>query len=294
VTLLVGWQKDPYDKRDLIRPIKPGALPSEVNLIDLMPEVRDQGRVGSCVGFGVAANLCAQAKIDAADPNDWFSPTWIYNGARFIEGDLLHDVGAYPRSALSWIRNKGSLLERFWPYNPNMLDTRTPPSSLEPEAAKYPVYSYARVTGGCTGIASALAEGKPVTLGTPWYDKWMFTTPDGRLAKITTRDAAAGGHATIAYGYTTIDGEIYFRCQNSWGKDWGDHGRFLMPASAFSAFTSHGGYDAYTIDVRWDASQPPPPTKPKLPDWLIFPIIGALAVGLYFLAKALGLIEILF
>lgn len=292
ISLLVGWKKDPYDKRDLIRPIRRAGLPEKVDLLSLMPQVRDQGQVGSCVGFGVGANLYAQALIDGLEPGEWFSPTWIYNGARFLEGTLMNDVGCYPRSALKWLGDKGALLEHLWPYNPNRLDTRTPPSDLNPEAARWPVLSYTRVVGGAAGIASALAEGKPVSVGTPWYDKWMFTGPDGKLAAITEQDHPAGGHETVIYGYDAL--EQVFLFQNSWGTDWAKAGRAKMPMQAFSIFTAHGGYDAYTIDVNWDGTQPPPPKPKRLPDWLTTIFIAAGAIGLYALARISGLIEWLF
>lgn len=266
--LRTGWQKDPYDKRDRIRPYKIAGLPEKVILDRLLPPIRNQGNVGSCVGHGIGANLYAQAMIDQASPGEWFSPTWIYNGARFLEGTLNKDVGCFPRSALEWLTDKGAVLEHLWPYDPNNLDKRTPPSSLEPEAAKWPVFAYSRVIGGAQGICAALAEGKPVSIGTPWYDKWMATDRDGALSPITERDSPAGGHETCAVGYDASDamlqkkGEIMILCMNSWGPEWGDHGYFWMPASAFSIFTKHGGYDAHTIDVHWESAPLPDPNPP--------------------------------
>lgn len=270
ISSLVGWRKDPYDKRDRIRPIKILGLPDKVDLSHLMPAVRDQGQIGSCVGFGLGANLYGQALIDGLEPGEWFSPTWIYNGARFLEGTLPRDLGCFPRSALEWLTDKGALLEHLWPYNPTRLDPRTPPSELEPEAAKFPLVSYSRVVGGAAGIASALAEGKPVSIGTPWYDKWMTPAgPQALLPDITEKDSPAGGHETVVYGYDILDQT--FLCQNSWGTSWGNAGRFKMPMSAFSVFTLHGGYDAHTIDVNWTpAPTPPDPPDPgpKPPAWL--------------------------
>lgn len=270
-TLLVGWKKDPFDKRDKIRPVRLEAMPEKVDLLELMPAVRDQNKVGCCFGFSAAENLYGQARIDKSEPVEIFSPTWIYNGARFLEGTLGQDVGCYPRSGLEWLRMKGALPERLWPYNGAKLDPRTPASELEPEAARWPIISYSRVIGGAAGIASALAEGKPVSIGTPWYDEWCYPGPDGLLPKITTASRPAGGHATIVYGYdmTTetlrIHGEGLFLCQNSWGETYGAGGRFLLPMSAFKVFTQQGGYDAYTIDVDWTGPRPEPGPMPPKP-----------------------------
>lgn len=245
--LLTGWKKDKYDRRDFL--FKPRlAIPDKVSLLDAMPAVRDQGQIGSCVGFGIGANLTALAKRLAVDP-EWFSPTWIYNGARFIEGTLPYDEGCFPRNALQWISDKGCLKEHFWPYHPTRLDKTSPPSTLEPEAAKWPILIYSRITGGADGIMAALAAGKPVSIGNPWFDDWMFTDRNGRLPDVRNTTPPAGGHETIIYGYDRTTG--YFLCQNSWGTDWGTAGRFQMPMSAIPVFQYQGGYDAHTIDVEW-------------------------------------------
>lgn len=305
---LVGWRKDPYDKRDKIRPYLKAGLPDCVDLRHLMPPVRDQGLIGACVGFGLGSNLYAQALIDQAVPGEWFSPTWIYNGARFLEGTLPQDCGCFPRSALEWLTAKGALVEHLWPYNPSRLDKRTPPSELEPEAARWPVLSYQRVIGGAAGVMSALAEGKPVSIGTPWYDKWMTPGPNGLLAKIDEQDSPAGGHETCVVGYdasrVTIEryGCALFLCMNSWGAAWGDLGYFWLPAQAFEVFTRHGGYDAHTIDVCWNTTPPPPDPdpddpvapKPHLPTWAWVLILAGAGLAIYLVAKATGLIELLY
>ena len=157
-TLLTGWKKDLYDRRDMI--YRPKAVVMDYfTMAPIMPVVRDQGNVGSCVGHGFGGVLTALAVIAGVDP-EWFSPTWIYNGARFIEGTLNQDVGCYPRNAAKWIADKGGLKEHFWPYNPARLDTKAPGSSLEPFAAEWPIVSYARVAGGVDGLIGALADGK--------------------------------------------------------------------------------------------------------------------------------------
>lgn len=283
----IGWKKDPYDKRDRIRPVKLYGLPDHVDLEALLPEVRDQGDVGACVGFGIGANLTAMGNGRGC-ATGWFSPTWIYNGARFLEGTLSMDVGCYPRSALEWLTTKGSLLEEFWPYNPKVVDKRTPASELEPYAAQYPVLSYTRIIGGAAGIASALAEGHLVSIGTPWYDEWMATDAQGRLRDITPSTHPAGGHETVLYGYDAV-AQVFYG-QNSWGLTWGKAGRFIMPMSAFSVFTQHGGYDAHLLEVEWKPGpgpdpdpQPDPPAPKHIPTWLIVLLLAAAAAALLLL-----------
>jgi len=241
-----GWLKDKYDRRDFLRKATFKEIPPVVVLEEYLPEVRVQGNVGSCVGFGIGANLVARAKRFGAY-TEWFSPTWIYNGARYLEGTLTQDNGCYPRDALHWLYQKGCLLEQFWLYDPEELDLMAPPSHLEPEAAKYPLLSYYRVVDGVTGICEALADGHYVSIGTPWFDKWI-SPKDDRLAEVSIRDSVAGGHETCLWGYDK-QAQVFFGV-NSWGTEWGDRGLFTMPFSAFDVFKQKGGYDAHYIGLE--------------------------------------------
>ena len=249
----MGWRKDVYDSRDYLHKVAVASIPDKVVLDQYLPEVRNQGLVGSCVGFGIGANLTARAKM-RGDYIEWFSPTWIYNGARYIEGTLSEDMGCYPRDALDWLLEKGCLLEHFWPYNPLLLDQKAPPSSLEPEAAKTPLLAYYRVVDSAEGICSAIASGFYVSIGTPWFKKWMNPMPSWRclwknvpgiLPEVTALDELIGGHETCLYGYDKA--AKLFHGINSWGSTWGDRGLFYMPFSAIEVFKELGGYDAHYI-----------------------------------------------
>jgi hypothetical protein len=248
-----GWKKDPHSKKDFIHKIKVAPVPDQVDLSKFLPDVRNQGQVGSCVGFGIGAVLGARAKM-RGDWREPYSPTWIYNGARALEGTLTQDIGCYPRDALDWLLEKGCLLEHFWPYNPLLLDTRYPPSSLEPEASKTPLIAYYRVVDSVDGLCSAIADGFCLAIGTPWFRKWMNPTPSwkclwknvpGILPEVTELDEVVGGHETCLYGYDKNEKMLYG--QNSWGEPWGNKGRFKMPFSAIEVFKQLGGYDAHYI-----------------------------------------------
>lgn len=276
---IMGWKKDKYDPRAYLhRPLRIEEIPNVVILDAYRPEVRDQKDIGACVGFGIGANLTAWAKKQGVY-SEWFSPTWIYNGARFIEGTLSEDAGAYPVDALDWLRKKGCLLERFWPYT-GELDKTPPPSRLEPEAARYPLLEYFRVTGDANGICSAIAQGFPVSIGTPWFDKWMSPKKDGVLSNVTVWDSVVGGHETCLYGYDRL--RKIFYGQNSWGIEYGKEGLFLMPFSSFSVFKKVGGYDAHYINVKWVVAPPEPhPVTGKKVKVLVSEDNGATWVPVY-------------
>lgn len=272
-----GWQKDRFDKRDFLYTATYKEIPPSIILTEFLPSVRQQGNVGSCVGFGIGANLVARDKRWDKYV-EWYSPTWIYNGARYIEGTLMFDNGCQPRDALHWLYEKGCLLEHFWPYNPEKLDPTPPPSHLEPEAAKYPLLSYYRVVDGIDGICEVLASGKYVSIGTPWFKKWM-RPKNGKLVEVTALDEVSGGHETCLYGYDLLK-EIFYGI-NSWGTEWGNKGHFTIPFSAFEVFKNRGGYDSHYI------GQTAAPEEPEEKDSLCSIARAYAGLG-NFMARLLG------
>jgi len=255
-----GWRKDKYDGRDYKHKARIVHLPDSVDLSQYLPAVRNQGGVGSCTGFGVGSNITAWAK-KLGVYTEWFSPWWIYNGARFLEGTLLYDNGAYPRDCFEWLLKKGCLLEHRWPYvdGTSRLDKTSPPSKFNNDAAEYPLFEYVRVTGGSSGIMDALVQGHPVSIGTPWYEDWMSTDSKGNLPVIKSGYGAVGGHETLLYGYDKPNN--IFLGMNSWGKGWGKVGFYRMQMDVFDGiFQEDGGYDAHICCVKWGAQPEPTPT----------------------------------
>jgi len=253
----LSWKKDKYDSRDFIHKPEAVTIPTTFSLSQYCPDVRDQGNVGSCTGFGIGGIVTDLAKQKGVY-TQWFSPEWIYNGARYIEGTLTEDAGAEPGDCLDWLKKMGCLLESYWVYNPNALDTRTPPSSDDAPALKYPLLTYTRVTGGSAGICSAIAAGNLVTIGTPWFNDWM-DAPNGVLSTVTAKSTVDGGHETFLFGYDQT-AKVFFG-QNSWGSGWGKSGTYIMPFAVFDGiFNALGGYDAYYITSSWGTTPTPTPT----------------------------------
>jgi hypothetical protein len=267
--LRLGWRKDKFDPRNYLHKIAK-VVPNVVDWSAIIPNVRDQGNLGSCTGFGIGGQLTALAnKLKVY--TEWFSPTWIYNGARYIEGTLTQDAGAAPGDCFDWLKQKGCLLEHFWPYT-GILDKTSPPSKFNVEAAKYPEIIYTRVTGDVDGICSALAAGNIVSIGTPWFDSWMNIGADGILPTVSDLDTVAGGHETYLYGYDKTQ-NLFFG-SNSWGTSWGKAGRYLMPFSAFPIFKTQGGYDAQYVTVNWRAIPPAPPPPSPAPSPAPAPVVA--------------------
>jgi len=252
--ILTGWRKDPRDSRDRLVRLIPD-LPELFDLSDRAPSVWNQLNLGSCVGHGKGA-ACTGIAIAQRVFTERFSPSWIYTGARSLEGTLDEDQGCYPRDAAKWIKRNGLLLEHFRPYT-GKLETADPLTWLHDgkpvaeEALKWQIESYSRADNGVDGICSALAAGHLVAIGTPWPDRWMETDKIGRLPGIRRQDCRrAGGHCTFLLAYNRK--LRMFLLQNSWGEDWGIMGRAWIPFEAFEVFKAAGrGYDAYYFEAQW-------------------------------------------
>jgi len=257
-----GWQKDKYDGRDYLHRMRVGTVPDSVVLRDLLTDVRNQGNVGSCVGFGVGVNLNSVKKALNIFV-EWHSPTWLYNGARFIEGTLTQDVGCYPRDALDWVVEKGMLLEHFWPYNAGSLDASAPSSTKQAQATRYKGFAYYRVVDSVDGIRDAIAAQHFVSIGSPWYREWMSPPATGMLATPTVNSEVVGGHETCLYGYDSTAG--FFYGMNSWGTGWAADGHYKMPFEAIDVFKATGGYDAHYITFSSDTEPPLPPAPTPSP-----------------------------
>jgi cathepsin K len=252
-----GWQKDKRDERDFLQPPKVQKLPTLIDLSSFLPNVRDQGRVGSCVGFGVGSAVGSQAYWWGAF-TEWYSPTWIYNGARIIEGSLTQDVGCSPRNALDYLVKTGNLLEHDWPYNSEMVDKNMPSETQYKEAIFYKNFVYFRVVDGVEGLKASLSDDHCLAIGGPWFNKW-FSPVDGMLSEVSSTDDVAGGHETILYGYD--DERAVFFGQNSWGLGWGRAGRYMLPYSSIQVFKQLGGYDAHYVTFESSLVPTPSPCK---------------------------------
>lgn len=252
-----GWRKDPYSAKDYLHRRGLAPLPNRVSLIQYLTPVRNQLNSSSCVGFGIGVNLNS-VKVALGIYNEWCAPTFIYNGARFIEGTLPIDCGCYPKSALDWTLKHGILLEHFWAYNG--FEKVAPSPERIKQADRYKEFAYFRAVDGIDGICDAIAAGHFVSIGSPWFKEWESTDACGRLTKPTINSFEAGGHETCFYEYDRNEG--IFKGINSWGTDWGDWGLYIMPFEAIDIFKQRGGYDAHYIIFTKDIETTPPIPTP--------------------------------
>jgi C1A family cysteine protease len=241
----LGWKPDLPDPRDkvLAAPKTTSAVPKKVDLrtTGFMPEVWDQGQIGSCTGHGVGALV---AYLQAAQHGKKFMPSrlFIYYNERVIEGDVASDNGAFIRDGIKAVAKAGVAEETLWPYDTAKF-AEAPPKAAYDAALGFQALAYKRVPK--SQFKAVLAIGCPIVFGFTVFDSFE-TDEVGKTGKVPMPkpgEGNVGGHCVLMVGYD--DATETFLCRNSWGPGWGQQGYFTLPY----AFISHAGYasDFWTI-----------------------------------------------
>jgi hypothetical protein len=190
-----------------------------------------------------------------------YSRLFIYYRERMLEGNVGTDSGAQLRDGIKAIAQKGVCLENTWPYDISKF-TQTPPSHAYGEATKAIIKSYSRLLTR-DDYRRCLAQGYPFVCGFEVYQSFeSATTANTGIAFMPQpNEQILGGHAVTVIGYDSdfhnnpvflnsglpASGvaEDMYEVQNSWGPNFGDAGRFWIPAAYFENPNLCG--DSWTI-----------------------------------------------
>jgi hypothetical protein len=93
-------------------------------------------------------------------------------------------------------------------------------------------------------VARWLLTSGPVVLGTDWYAD-MFTPTEGQ---VHIGGEVVGGHAYLAIGFNSK--LQAFRCINSWGRGWGENGRFWLDTADLAYLLASNGEACAGVELR--------------------------------------------
>lgn len=225
-----GWKRDLPDQRDyhLALAVPPASLPPQFTLPNL-PDVFDQGELGSCTANAIAnAYLYDLIKQQGAT----FIPSrlFIYYNERVLENSIGFDSGASIRDSVKAIASKGVCPESFWPYDiPKFTILPTPSCFLIGNGHR--AIRYSRLIQSLNQLKASLVSGYPFVFGFSVYESFESeaTAHTGVVTPPQLSEALMGAHAGLAIGYN--DAAQRFFVMNSWGKEWGQGGFFTMPYS---------------------------------------------------------------
>lgn len=226
-----GCKKEVNDKRDYKAYVcshKPDIFPDKYEIT--VPEVKDQGIVNSCVAHTLASFLEETYKSD----NTKFSTGFIY-GYRPV--GYSQDQGMFPRQAIKTLLKVGDVPKEKFDHNKEMPEIKKLVDenfdNLKIIADVYKIYSYARIYTQ-TEIKKILYNDVTVPISVPVYNDLKLNDQNVILNDQTNFN---GYHMMLLVGWN----EKGYIVQNSWGKDWGNNGRAILP------------YD-YPIDSAWALS----------------------------------------
>ena len=291
----LNYKFDKLDERDYkfktasvyekLRAVRPSSIDWSSN----MSRIKDQGQLGSCVGFAMVAMKEWQEITERIMEQKEYGPTndelkdlsesYVYWNAKAIDGDP--EEGTTLRVAMQVLKNKGVPTERFWPYSDKTRGEALDGADTAAEWTK--IGSYWRVTS-LEELLTALSK-QPVPIGISCFEE-IFSVGSNGLVPLPKNPALDyGGHAICLVGYD--DEKRLLKFKNSWSTAWGQNGYGYLSYDYFEYII-----DAWTcLDLKVTGGEvpvtPPPADDDKDDDKKKKPIVLFIAIGV---AVALALI----
>ena len=212
-----GALKSPFDARDYELVATSVDFPESFELPKVT--VKNQGSVGSCVAHA-ASSVVEYHHKRQHDEKKVFSTEFIY-GLRepgYYVGD-----GMCIRNALNTLRKYGDVpqsdLKGNNDYQKAMENVNADLYDLLDKAYPHRVSSYFRVYDE-NAVKSALMQHGYVLVSMDWHKGAKLVN-----GVYTPTDTVSGRHAIVLYGWNKKG----WLAQNSWGGNWGNKGRFVIP-----------------------------------------------------------------
>lgn len=210
--------------------LKDFSLESMVPIIDGWKVVLDQGATSSCVAHAFIAGIHIREKSAGLSFMN-ASRLYAYYHARREEtgSPVVLDQGTFLRTCAIGLAKFGIPDENYWPFSQFTLTVNKRPSyaamsEAHPRAGGKYVRIYELLAGRSAAIKAALIAGYPVAFGTAVAQSFLDNGGPLSVQKPNAYDKIAGNHAMLIIGWKTVDNMVWWRVQNSWGRNWRDEG----------------------------------------------------------------------
>ncbi len=212
-----------YDARDYrLKAAGSTSLP-EAFTINRLPKVKDQGAVNSCVAHSTSSILEYHDMMEGNSTT--LSTNFLYGIQKQLCG--YEGMGMYLRDVCKIVNTYGDMLESDCPGNVevpkahSIAEEAIKDETKVKKASNFKIASYVRLTKE-NDIKRAIMSYGPVLASVKWYN--TFHCNDQHVL-VGEKSGDYGYHAVMLYGWCK---EGYL-VQNSWGKNWGKQGRFVLP-----------------------------------------------------------------
>jgi len=215
----------------------------------LTPPVKNQGRIGSCVGHSGRVVYGDTLDFDGKEP----SAMWIYKKGKIHDPFPGEDYsGTTIKGACRGLVKEGCCEEKFWPYKDNE-DAPMLEGAAE-NAVQHKIDSYYVIPKQNHDLIK-----KTLLQETLWtsfkVNVQFYYTPNSGIvdSEKYLASKAAGGHAVAMTGWKIIDGNLYWEFQNSWGTRFGDNGFFYLESSLYEQIIINNNGPVY-IHTKTEAN----------------------------------------
>lgn len=224
----------PFDHRDKTYSVQNVSLKPQVDLRKWDNNIKDQGRLGSCVSHALTSAYELIANIDQTEKSINLSRLFSYYHTRYIEQTIDSDSGVtYMRNALKAAASYGTSKETLWPYIVEKYREQPSPDSYL-DAAYRKIINY-RSLVTVTAALEALNWNRPILVGVVIFDGFISLNKENSTMIVPRMNRyIVGGHAMSIVGYNLE--EKQFIVKNSYGTQWGDDGYCLMPFDYYEQF----------------------------------------------------------
>jgi len=217
---------------------------TSASLKQFVPEIKDQGGYGTCVGWASAyyGRTILEARLSNNTnheniTNASFSPVFTYLNAN-VENDYNCQGGAFIGKAME------AMVEKGVPYYKDfdvMCETNFPETLLD-KAKNFRIKDFTRIFGAdesedikVDGVKRSLLNGNPVIIGfkveNAFFSAKTVYEPDNL--------GTDGGHAMCVIGYDDDKYGGSFELVNSWGSSWGNEGFMWVRYADLAKYTRY-------------------------------------------------------
>lgn len=248
-----GYLPDPPDERDVLKSMTVAPSTYVFDLKEHNHDVLNQGKVGACTGYSVAAAIFNF--LHRRNPERAFlpSPYYLYARGRVRCGWPNEDRGAYLRETMKVLHKDGIAPEPMW-SSFNRSWKELPGEGVLKSASLYKIKGYERIQVGEDAPDQMMSvlqyEKLPIVIGVRVFPEWRnrSVTYSGNIPMPAPDSLATGGHAMYLHGFDSKR-EVFIGT-NSWGYDWGWGGRFTLPFDYFKSWkTCH---DLWTLSYDYE------------------------------------------
>ena len=208
------------------------------NLLLDMPPAKNQGNQGSCGAWATVYYMHSYLKHIAEGSNysnnTLSSPSYTFNQMK--QGNCGGGSGAIVH--LTYLKNQGATSLADFPYTAPRCDIQ-PNAAQRANAASNKISQFFKINRHNEGLVKTLLNLQMPIVNAISSDQALHNLRADHVW--IPNGVSANGHMVTMCGYNP-QGYTFI---NSWGRNWGNEGKFFIPYSEFSRFNKDGGYVAF-------------------------------------------------